>query len=144
MRKQHRKDDRFDHIIVGAGVEAAHDVVGLAQGRDENDGQRIVRKALADFPDNFHAGRPRHLNIQQGQVGGLFFEGGKTRPAVSNRLDGKPAFGEPAHQHIAAELLVFGYQNSRGLAHHHGVHVPAIQLLSRRPQSPSSTFSGEL
>jgi hypothetical protein len=85
--KQRQFVDRLGEEIVGAGLEAAHAVLGLGQGRHHDDGNvhgpRIRLQALADL-EAVHAG---HHDVQQDDVGRIGGDRVKRSRAAVGRHD---------------------------------------------------------
>ncbi len=93
----------LDEVVVGAGFEASHDVLLLAQDRDQHDGQLALVVALAQLTGQLEPVHPGHLNVRDHEVGGV----------VEDLLEGVLPVG------VLAELKALVAEQARGEAPHH-------------------------
>ena len=60
--------DRLADVVVGAAVQPLHHVLGLAERRDQDDGDEGERVVVLDAPGDLVAVHPRHHHVEQDQV----------------------------------------------------------------------------
>ena len=61
-------------VVVGAALQPLHHVLGLVEGRDQDDGDEGQRLVVLDAPGHLVPVQPGHHHVQQDQVRRLFLD----------------------------------------------------------------------
>jgi len=108
-REQFRQIERFDEIVVGAGVQAAHAIlVGVARGEHEDRCGFSFAEAFEDYP----AVRAREHDVQHDGVVVVVLSLVQTFVTRFGRIDGVAFFAQRLAQAAEQSGFVFNDQDS--------------------------------
>jgi len=113
-RAQQNRIERFWQIILGPGLDAADDALGLRQGRDHdhrNAAQPLIRLHTHQHVKAVDIG---HHQIEQDEVELIVGERLQRLLAAGHRSDAMPIAGQPARQEIAVGLDIIYDENGAG------------------------------
>jgi hypothetical protein len=108
---------RLGEVLVAAGLEARHDVLGIRLGRDEDDrreGQRCVR---TEAPANLESVHLRHHDVQEDQVRLHLLSGSERGLAVGGGHDVVSVGGEARLQDMYVGGRIVHDQDTRWSSH---------------------------
>ena len=74
--------DRLGQVLVGAGIQPGHDVLGVGHGGDEDDRRERKRGVVLEAPAHLEAVDLRHHDVEQDQVRALGRRGSQRLLAV--------------------------------------------------------------
>ena len=127
-------------VIVGAALEALDALLGLAHGREHEDGHLALEpECLGEV----EAALPGHHHVEHDEIEGEALEPRPGLRGIGRDRDAEAAFGQVAAQQLAQALVVVDDQDVRRLCGHArlypGWHRP---VLSGEIPSPASRERG--
>ena len=115
--------ERLDDVVVGARLQAEHDVDGVALGREHHDRHAGLGPDRPADVDAVHAGQHQ---VEQHDVRPQLADGGQRPGAVADHRGVEPLAPQHDRQHLGQRRVVVDHQNAR-------LHAAQYPTSARQP-----------
>ena len=124
-RDERRMVDRLGDVLVAAGIEPGHDVVGIGLRRDQDDRHERQAGIGLELPADLNAVPARHHDVEQDQIGRLRARGDQRLVAVPGRDHLVTLPRQTGLENLEVRRVVVDDQNARRLPHGCASYPPA-------------------